>query len=309
MTTKLITTILFLLQFNAFSNEIVEIEAKYQNPGNLRIKKLIPTGLKKNSSLVVVLHGCTQDANSYVINSGWAGLAKNKNFALLIPEQKSSNNPFRCFNWFDSSDQAKNGGEAHSIYNMIKQIVEEEKINPNKIYITGFSAGGAMSAVMMATHPQTFRAGAINAGIPYNCTGSAAGAFMCMNGFTSNSGQEWGERVRAINPSFKGKYPRVSIWHGDNDGTVSVKNANELFKQWRNLLSLENAKAQSKEFNTHNETYIKKNNRKILQKNIFPNMGHSTSIDTENGCGVDGRWETNTGLCSAGEIAQFFGLF
>ncbi|MCP4914798.1 MAG: PHB depolymerase family esterase [Oligoflexia bacterium] len=305
---KLIVTLLLIIQFNLSASEIIEIEAKYDNPGNLRIKKMIPAKLNRNSALVVVLHGCTQEADSYAINSGWVKLAKEKRFALLIPEQKSGNNPFRCFNWFDSQDQAKTGGEAHSIYNMITQTIEDHKINPNRVYVTGFSAGGAMSAVMMATYPQTFRAGAINAGIPYNCTRSATGAFMCMNGFTTNTGEQWGDKIKTINPKYRGKYPRVSIWHGDNDGTVSVKNANELFKQWRNVLGLDESRLNTAEFNTHNETFISKNNRKILQMNIFPNMGHSTSIDPENGCGVDGRWETNTGLCSAMKIAQFFDL-
>src|SRR3954470_4751096 len=89
------------------------------NPGQLRARIYIPEGLQKNAPLVVVLHGCTQNAAAYDAGSGWSQLADRHGFLLLFPEQQRANNPMLCFNWFSGGDNQRGMGEAASIRAMI----------------------------------------------------------------------------------------------------------------------------------------------------------------------------------------------
>jgi poly(hydroxyalkanoate) depolymerase family esterase len=46
-------------------------------------------------------------------------------------------------------------------------MVSDHKIDKHRIFVTGLSAGGAMTSVMLASYPGIFAAGAIIAGLPY----------------------------------------------------------------------------------------------------------------------------------------------
>ena len=84
---------------------LVETTGFGTNPGNLRMFSFTPESLQSSPALVVVLHGCGQNAAGYDLGTGWSTLAKHYGFALLLPEQQPSNNANRCFNWFDPQDK------------------------------------------------------------------------------------------------------------------------------------------------------------------------------------------------------------
>ena len=146
---------------------LVEISEFGTNPGALKMFAYVPEPLPRAPALVVVLHGCGQTAAAYDFGTGWSTLAKRYGFALLMPEQQGSNNANTCFNWFNPGDVARGRGEAASIRQMVARMVADHKIDPRRIYITGLSAGGAMTSVMLATYPEVFAGGAIIAGLPY----------------------------------------------------------------------------------------------------------------------------------------------
>ena len=125
---------------------------------HLRMFAFVPEHLQRAPALVVVLHGCGQTAAGYDFGAGWSTLAKRYGFALLMPEQQASNNANTCFNWFNPEDTARGSGEACSIRQMIAQMVNDHKIDSQRIFVTGLSAGGAMTSVMLATYPEVFAA-------------------------------------------------------------------------------------------------------------------------------------------------------
>src|SRR5579871_6091785 len=137
------------------------------NPGDLRMFSYTPTEIARNGPLVVVLHGCTQSAASYDVGAGWSTLAQRYGFTLLMPQQKTSNNAHGCFNWFQPDDNARGRGEALSIRQMIRTAIEKFGLDEKQVYITGLSAGGAMTSVMLANYPEVFAGGAIIAGLPF----------------------------------------------------------------------------------------------------------------------------------------------
>jgi poly(3-hydroxybutyrate) depolymerase len=146
---------------------LVETTGFGSNPGDLRMFSFVPGKLQPAPALVVVLHGCGQTAAGYDLGAGWSTIAKRYGFALLMPQQQSSNNVNGCFNWFNPEDTARERGEACSIRQMIARMVGDAGIDPHRIFVTGLSAGGAMTSVMLATYPEVFAAGAVIAGLPF----------------------------------------------------------------------------------------------------------------------------------------------
>src|ERR1700722_1138218 len=123
------------------------------NPGALRMFTYLPPNVSGEIPLVVVLHGCTQTAAGYDQGAGWSTLANRYGFALLFPEQQRANNPNGCFNWFQTGDIERGHGEALSIRQMIAKMVSDHAIDARRVFVTGLSAGGAMTSVMLATYP------------------------------------------------------------------------------------------------------------------------------------------------------------
>ena len=188
--------------------------------------------------LVVVLHGCGQTAEGYNHGAGWSTLCDRHGFALLMPEQQRSNNPNGCLNWFQPEHTQRDRGEASSIYQMVQKMVRDESIDPDRIFVTGLSAGGAMTSVMLACYPDLFAAGAIIAGLPYGAASNVQQAFESMYQCPSRSARSWGDLVRAAGPDHNVRWPRVSVWHGNADKTVIPRNAGEIIKQWTNVHGL-----------------------------------------------------------------------
>ena len=207
------------------------------NPGDLRMLVHVPTALPAGAPLVVVLHGCTQTAEGYVRGAGWATLADRFGFVVLAPEQATSNNSNRCFNWWQPADVRRDSGEVASIRQMIARAVADHGLDADRVFVTGLSAGGAMTAAMLAAHPELFAGGAIIAGLPFGVADSLQQALGAMFQHKSRPAREWGDLVRRASPH-AGPWPRVSVWHGADDSTVIPQNALESVKQWTDVHGL-----------------------------------------------------------------------
>jgi poly(3-hydroxybutyrate) depolymerase len=85
-------------------SHLTEVQNFGSNPGDLRMFTSPPNDLSEDCALMVVLHGCTQTAESYDRGAGWSTLADRFGFTLLLPEQQRCNNPNGCFNWFQAGD-------------------------------------------------------------------------------------------------------------------------------------------------------------------------------------------------------------
>lgn len=210
------------------------------NPGHLRMLEYVPPKAGKGAPLVVVLHGCLQSADDFDKGSGWSSLARDGGFVLLYPEQRKSNNPNLCFNWFRPSAVARDRGELMSVRQMIDNACERHRIDKKRIYVQGLSAGGAMASALLATYPELFAAGQIVAGLPFGAARDAMSALSVMNSGVNRSAREWGDLVRAVTPEVK-KKPVISIWHGTADRVVSVANARATLAQWLDVYGLDEA--------------------------------------------------------------------
>lgn len=289
----------------------VEVTGFGSNPGNLRMFKHVPSGLPSGAPLVVALHGCAQSASSYDNESGWQLFADRFRFALLLPQQQSANNSSSCFNWFENGDTARGQGEALSIKQMVDRMMTDHGIAPSRVYITGLSAGGAMTAVMLAAYPDVFAGGAIIAGLPYRCAATQTAAFSCMNPGSDLSPAQWGDRVRAAS-SWTGPWPIVSIWHGDADYTVRPMNLAESLEQWTNVHGIDQVTDVTESVGGYpHRVYRDAAGVARVETWTITGMGHGTPVDPGTGetqCGTAGAYILDVNLCSSYHIARFFGL-
>jgi poly(hydroxyalkanoate) depolymerase family esterase len=287
-----------------------ELQGVRDNPGNLTALHYVPEGLEAGAPLVVVLHGCTQDAAVYDHGSGWSQLADRHGFALLFPEQKRANNPMLCFNWFSGNDSQRGMGEAASIRSMIDAMKREHDVDPAQVFVTGLSAGGAMASVMLATYPEVFAGGAILAGVAYGCADNVGEAFECMGGRARSDGATLAGSVRRASPH-KGPWPRVQVWTGSADNTVVPSNADAIVLQWAQLHGLEPRPGRVDTVEGHpRRAWLGADGRPLVEQYIITGMAHGVPLSArgEDAVGQAGAHMLEVGLSSTHHIAAFFGI-
>lgn len=273
--------------------------------GALQARYHLPADLADDAPLVVVLHGCTQNAAGYDHHWGWSQLADEAGFALLYPEQQRANNSNLCFNWFLTADTARGCGEVSSIRQMIETMVVADGLDRKQIFVTGLSAGGAMAAAMLATYPEVFAGGGIIAGLPFGCA-TSPGAFDRMRGHGGPSKQELQRLVRKAS-EYIGQWPRISIWQGSGDRTVASTNAESIAAQWRGVHKLDTAPAHStSERGRSRRVWADEAGEAKIEINMIAGIGHGTPIG--NGLGTAGPYMLDVGISSTQEMARFWGL-
>jgi len=297
--------------YSAKGTHLEEVRGFGANPGDLRMFKYLPAGLPANPPLMVVLHGCTQTAAGYDVGAGWSTLANRFGFALLLPEQQRLNNPNGCFSWFQAGDIERGHGEARSIRQMVDKMVSDHGIDRKRVFVTGLSAGGAMTSVMLATYPETFAGGAIVAGLPYGAATNVRQAFETMYRCPPRPARAWGDLVRAASPH-QGPWPRVSVWHGGADATVVPSNAREIVKQWTDVHGLPEAPStQAMADGYPRQVWLDGDGEEVIEAYTITNMAHGTPLATgkaDNECGAAGPFLLEVGISSSFHIAKFFGL-
>ena len=297
----------------AVPSPLIEIGHFGTNPGALRMFAFVPEHVQRAPALVVVLHGCGQTAAGYDLGAGWSTLAKRYGFALLMPEQQASNNANTCFNWFEPGDITRGRGEAASIRQMIARMVAEHKVDPRRIYITGLSAGGAMTSVMLATYPDVFAAGAVIAGLPFGIASNVREALSGMMQSPPRPASELGDLVRkATRTLYKGRWPKVSVWHGSADRTVNPANADEIVKQWLDVHGLPSAPMSTSEVDGYpRDVWWNEAGETVVESYTITDMAHGTPLGTagaDESYGTAGAFLIEAGISSSYHIANFFGL-
>ncbi len=280
------------------------------NPGALRMWLHAPAALPAEAPLVVVLHGCGQSAAGYAAGAGWIELADRHGFAVLCPEQVRGNNPNLCFNWFEDADTRRGAGEAESIAQMVRRALKTFDLDQRRVFVTGLSAGGAMAVVMLAAYPELFAAGAVVAGLPYGAASGVAQALSVMRRTPVSSPRAWGDKVRAAAPA---RWPRVSIWSGDADATVTPTAADAIALQWRDVHGLTEAEAEA--VSTCSSRHLRKawRNAKgdvVVELHTVTGLGHGAPIAAGgvDGCGAPGPWILEAGVSSSLESVRSWGV-
>jgi hypothetical protein len=89
--------------------------------------------------LVVMLHGCKQNADEFAQGTRINLLADRYGFAVLYPEQSKHDHAHRCWRWYDDSS-AGGGGEAASVVSLVQAVVAQHRLDPERVYVAGRGA-------------------------------------------------------------------------------------------------------------------------------------------------------------------------
>ena len=322
---KLILLLVLYLS-HAYANA-ESVENFGSNPGNVNMYTYVPEDMPANAPLVVSLHGCFQDAETYN-KVGWTTLADKWKFYLIFPEQKRSNNLYKCWNWFQTENTKRDHGEIKSIVQMVEKMTADYSIDSSRTYVEGLSAGAYMASALLASYPDVFAGGATNAGGPALCAQaekhfwdifswwylkqSFTDAKTCMNGI-DKSPEEWGELVHNEGyEDFNGPWPIISIWHGAADETVDKINQQELIDQWTYLHGIDQVADKEgksgKKANVIHKQYNDDDGKLLIETYLIPEMTHGIAVDANAGCGETDKYILDAGICAVRRIGLFWKL-
>ncbi|WP_372759624.1 PHB depolymerase family esterase [Litorivivens sp.] len=192
----------------------------------------VPASLRANAPLVVYLHGCNQNAQQAAIGTRWNEAAERFGFVVVYPEQKNPNNEeepadqtnghlndgngINCWNWFRPEHLNRDEGEPGTIAGITHEVMARAdiSIDPNRVYLSGMSAGGIMASTMGATYPELYAAIAVVAGCGYPACGDPTG---------SAAYQAMGNHARRL---------PVILFHGTADEIAPIAMGEDALRQW-----------------------------------------------------------------------------
>ncbi|WP_299130321.1 PHB depolymerase family esterase [uncultured Amaricoccus sp.] len=178
--------------------------------------KLYVPAARPARGLVVMLHGCGQNPDDFALGTGMNAVAEANGLAVVYPRQGKRANISGCWNWFRPGDQRRDAGEPAIIAGMTRAVMEELGIAPDRVFVAGLSAGGAMAAVMAEAYPELYAAAGIHSGVPTGTANDVLSAFAAMRG------------ELAPRPGAAATRARTIVFHGDADRTVHPANATRL---------------------------------------------------------------------------------
>jgi poly(hydroxyalkanoate) depolymerase family esterase len=195
-----------------------------------RYRLYLPRGWSRwvRAPLIVLCHGCRQTPEEFARGTRIAALADRVGAMVLMPEQTASNNPLRCWNWFDAWT-ARGRGEAAIVAAMATSVRRWNRADPARVVAAGMSAGGALCAILGLRYPALFRGVVVHSGLACGAASSVATALTVM-------GRGPDADVEAIARDARRQDGDVSVRllaiQGKRDDVVAPRNALVLARQY-----------------------------------------------------------------------------
>jgi poly(hydroxyalkanoate) depolymerase family esterase len=262
----------------------------------------------KSVPLVVMLHGCTQDANDSARGTRLNDRAEADGFIAVYPEQPASANPLKCWNWFDAQHQARDTGEPAIIAGMTRQVIVDHRIDAKRVFLGGISAGAAMANLVAINHPELFAALALHSGIEFKAATSVLVARKAMN----EGGPDPVTQGKAAHAAMgaNARIIPVLIMQGALDKSVPPLHTEQLSRQWLTIDEMighpagpaDSTKAESAAGYHYTRSAFRAADKRVLVETIVVHeMGHAWS-----GGSAAGTFTDPKGPDATAEMIRFF---
>ena len=285
----------------------------------LWVPPTVETGPGRASPLVMLLHGCTHDAEAMAEISGMNEVAEAGRFLVVYPEQTRLANLLKCWRWFHPKHQARDAGEPSILAAVIDQVRLTHNVDSDRVYVAGVSAGGAMAAILAATYPDIFAAVAVFAGAEFKAASSASEGFAAMKHGGPDPLRQGQLAFEAMLSGLARKNRRrmpVIVFQGTADTRVSPVNAEQAIAQWTKTnacLAAEQAESRfaltekvidarvPDGYAYQQHIYVEADGRLLMEKWIVHGLGHAWS-----GSPKPSRHGDPKGPNASAEIWRFF---
>jgi len=259
--------------------------------GMLEYKLYIPPAAAdgKPLPLVLMLHGCIQSPDDFAVGTGMNEAALERGFYALYPAQTQHANPSRCWNWFKHKHQKRGQGEPALLAGMTRAVMAHHAIDPQRVYVAGLSAGGAMAAIVGDAYPDLFAAVGVHSGLATGAATDMPSAFSAMQ-----SGGAILARTTASPPTI--------VFHGDQDSTVHPSNGEQVVVTSAGEVEPERLRSRSdngREYTQH--TYKDAGGRVMAEHWVVHGGGHAWSGGNSQGSYTDAK-----GPDATQEMLRFF---
>ncbi|MGW4644749.1 extracellular catalytic domain type 1 short-chain-length polyhydroxyalkanoate depolymerase [Sphaerisporangium sp. NPDC004334] len=231
----LYAAVALVLPHQAAAATLTEVTGFGSNPGNLRMHLYVPNNAQANPAIVLAMHPCGGSGPGFYSSSEFASLADRYGFVVIYPSASKKAN---CFdNWSEASKVRGGQTDPVSLMSMVTYVEQQYHGDPNRVFATGSSSGAMMTNAMLALYPEVFKAGAAFMGVPFTCFPNEAAYQPGGNSApcVGKTAQQWGDLARNANPSYRGPWPRMQLWHGTADNVVAYSELEEEIKQWTNV--------------------------------------------------------------------------
>jgi poly(hydroxyalkanoate) depolymerase family esterase len=195
--------------------------------GARRFRLYRPPGIQAGERLplLVMLHGCGQDAEGFAALTRMNSLAARERFLVLYPEQDRMAHGQGCWNWY-GIDNGRAAIEMASIMQALDQVCRLHPVDVTRVAIAGLSAGACMAALLAERHPERFKALVMHSGIAPGAAHSGLSALGAMRGQRPTP-------PRATTPGASATaWPPLLVIHGDADTVVSPANGAAAAQVW-----------------------------------------------------------------------------
>jgi len=212
-------------------------QARFTGAAGTRAYRVyVPTGLGRKSKvpMLLALHGCGQNALDFAAGTRFNDLADKHKIIVVYPEQGVTHNGQRCWNWFRSGHQFRAQGEPAIFAGIVRRVSQDTakwRIDTERIYVAGISAGGAMAVVLAATYPELFAAVGVHSGVACGAASSPVTALKVLTTGADTDIDSLALQAREHTSARALPLP-LCVIHGDRDNVVAPRNAVEVVHQY-----------------------------------------------------------------------------